>query len=888
MITLPPPRFPPWPAVVAALAALSTTPSPAQTGGLVGLVRDSATTRALEDVTVTVLRGGQAAGQTSTDATGRFAFESLEPGPYELSMTHIGYRAKQAGPFLVLAGQSVATIVHLVAQPFLIDPVIVSASRTEQKALDAPASVSVVAEEAVEERPALTVIDHIHGVPGVDIATLGLTQHEVVARGFSNVASGALLTLTDDRYASLPSLRINAFNFIPQTSEDIARIEVVRGPGAALYGPNAANGVLHVITESPLDDAGTTFSLAGGERSLLQATLRHAPSNDGTTGFKVSAQYLRGDDWPFEDPTEVSNRAVAIAQGADPDTLLIGARLRQTEKLSVDGRLDLRSGLLGDVSAAIGINGAAQSIELTPLGAAQVRGWRYSYGQLRIARGRLFGQIFLNESDGGDTYLLRTGQRIEDDSQMLVGQLQHGLTVAGRYDFTYGVDVQHTVPRTGGTITGRNEDDDTVDEIGAYLHGETTLATGVGVVAAVRLDNHNRLSDPVVSPRAAILWTPRESESIRVTYNRAFSTPTTNNLFLDLFADSIRAPTGRALPFAIRVSGVPETGYTFRRDCGGPCMRSPFTPASLGGPEAYVPVDATLLWQGIVDTLRAAGLDLSGIPAPAPGQVETRILLLDGLTGERNPLDSLTDIPPLRPAITNTLELGYRGVIGNRVRVTADLYRSRIENFVGPLKIETPNAFFDSTSLANYLARFMPAETARTLAGLAQQLPVGTVSPVQARDPWDLLITYRNFGSVTLWGAEVDVAVLVTPELTVRGTYSWASDDLFPNLGGIADVALNAAASRGAFAASFRQRGGAWHAEVRGRTQAAYPVNSGVYVGTVDDFFALDALAGVRLRSLPDVTLTVSAQNVLDNDHQEFVGAPRIGRFVMARLRAEF
>ena len=220
--------------------------------------------------------------------------------------------------------------------------------------------------------------------------------------------------------------------------------------------------------------------------------------------------------------------------------------------------------------------------------------------------------------------------------------------------------------------------------------------------------------------------------------------------------------------------------------------------------------------------------------------------------------------------------------------MAADLYHSRIENFIGPLKIETPTAFFDRPSLENYLSNYLPADSARTLATLAQRLPVGTVSPIEARDPWDLLITYRNFGSVSLWGADVEVTVILTPELSARGTYSWVSEDLFPNLGGVADVALNAPASKGAFAVNYRRYGGGWHAEVRGRAQASFPVNSGIYVGEVSRFFVTDAVVGVRLVRVPDVSLTVSAQNVFDVSHREWVGAPRLGRLVLARMRAEF
>ena len=81
---------------------------------------------------------------------------------------------------------------------------------------------------------ARTPADHIKALPGVDLAATGLTQSYVVVRGFNNVSSGRLLSIVDNRYARIPALRINAINMIPTTDMDIERIELARGPGAAL------------------------------------------------------------------------------------------------------------------------------------------------------------------------------------------------------------------------------------------------------------------------------------------------------------------------------------------------------------------------------------------------------------------------------------------------------------------------------------------------------------------------------------------------------------------------------------------------------------------------------------------------------------------------------
>ena len=121
-----------------------------------------------------------------------------------------------------------------------------------------------------------------------------------------------LLTLTDNRIARVPSLRLNAYNFIPVTNDDIERIEVVLGPGSALYGPNSANGVMHIITRSPFNSAGTSAQVGLGERSVRQVSVRHAGAAGDRLGYKVSAQHYTGMDWEYEDPAEVRARKPPI------------------------------------------------------------------------------------------------------------------------------------------------------------------------------------------------------------------------------------------------------------------------------------------------------------------------------------------------------------------------------------------------------------------------------------------------------------------------------------------------------------------------------------------------------------------------------------------------
>ncbi|KPJ89495.1 MAG: hypothetical protein AMS18_12410 [Gemmatimonas sp. SG8_17] len=866
------------------------SPAEAQQAAISGTVVDSLSGLPVIGVRVEAARDGSVIAATVTDQLGRFAL-NVPSASYTLLFARLGYRADRRDAVSVAAGSMVTLTVRLLQQALVINPVIASASRREEKTLDAPASVSVVDTRTIAERPALTPVDQVSSVTGMVVANTGLTQAEVVTRGFNNVSSGALLVLTDNRYASVPSLRINVYNFIPLTNEDVERIEIVRGPGAALYGPNATDGVLHIITRSPFDDPGTTVSLAAGERSLLHAQFRHAGALGDRVGIKLSGQYMRGNDWSYQDPVEQSERAAEIAAGAAPDTLRVGRRDETVERLSGELRLDWRPSDGTVWTTSLGANDALGNVELTPLGAAQVDNWRYYHVQSRINHGRLFGQVFFNSSNSGSTYLLRTGDAITDRSQMWVAQIQHGSLLGPGVDLTYGIDLQRTVPRTDSTITGRNEGDDAINEVGAYLHSEVELFPNLRFVTAARVDYHNRLENPVVSPRVALVAQPGPQQTVRFTYNRAFSTPSTNNLFLDLLGGAISSPL-LPIDIPVRLVGVPSTGFSFRTNCGGGlCMRSPYTPTDLGDENTYLPLDVTLLWPVLVDTLLGRGYDISAIPAPTAAQVGTVLMMLDIGSGRFVPVSGVADIPPIGPTIDDVLELGYKAVLWDRVSLGVDVYRVWKNDFIAAERVETPNVFFEQATLTDYFANFMPADTAADLAEIIAMVPAGTVTPQEARDPWDVLVTYRNFGKVGYWGADLEIGAMITRSLSVQGSYSWASRNLFPVVNAAGDpdtIPLNAPVSKGTFSALYRDEALGFNAEVRGRWIARYPLNSGVYVGNIEAYAVVDATVGYRLPFAPAVTVTVNALNVLDNRHREFIGAPEIGRLVTGMVRAEF
>jgi outer membrane receptor for ferrienterochelin and colicins len=925
---------------------LAASPAAAQSGSIMGTVVDADTGSPLSGAEIQVM-GGDADLGTLTNQDGRFSV-SVGAGTYTVIVSSIGFRTLTQDRVKVVSGQSTTLSLRLTSNAFELNPIVVTVGRKAEKKTEAPATTTIVGTVEIEERPSMTPVDHLRAAPGVDVISQGVQSTNVVLRGFNNIFSGALYALTDNRIAGVPSLRVNLLHFLPQTDDDVERMEVVLGPGSALYGPNTANGVLHIITKSPLDYQGTTVTLGGGEQGVFKGSFRTSNKLSENFAFKLSGQYLRGDEWQFIDPVEASVRASADAdpaaftgallrrglsqQVADLALSRVGRRDFSLERFSLDARADWQVADDGRVSFSYGRT-ESSGIELTGIGAAQADGWIYQYFQTRLNLGNLFVQAYMNSSNSGDSYLLRDGVPTIDKSRLFVTQAQYGLSLADeRQEFTFGLDYIRTNPRTLGTVNGKNEDIDNVDELGVYLQSETAVTDKLDFIFAGRLDSHSFLENDVFSPRAAVVFKPTENSSFRFTYNRAFSPPSSLNLFLDINAGGAPAPLGQ-LGYGIRAQG-PNAGFTFRNSDGSLVgMRSPFTPGALGGPGQLLPVNVATLWQLGVGVLAAQGAidpataGLLGSLTPTASDIGINVL--DTNTGKVLPLAlaSIPDVPVLKEATNQTFEVGYQGVIDNKFMLSADVWYSERKDFVSPLVVRTPLLMLNALpqagpNIGEYLVPIlmgagMPqaqaVATAGALAAGMGQIPLSVVSSPEVNATGaDLMVTYVNAGTVKLWGADLGMKYFVDDRWTLAGTFSWVQDNYFADPAtaaafnmdvglenGIAPLALNAPASKGTFSVGFRDVGAGFNAEVRLRMQAEFPAQSAGFVGTecitngngglieeacVDSFALVDMTLGYKLPN-SGATLQFSATNLLDSAYRSFVGVPQIGRFMMLQVK---
>jgi outer membrane receptor for ferrienterochelin and colicins len=381
---------------------------------------------------------------------------------------------------------------------------------------------------------------------------------------------------------------------------------------------------------------------------------------------------------------------------------------------------------------------------------------------------------------------------------------------------------------------------------------------------------------------------------------------------------------------------VPRSGFTFRRDCttgpGGLCMRSPFpivgpTGAVATAPNTVVDANAAQYYRTLVggnqtafvNALIAAGVTPANAPtvfgalfgaSTTPVTTRLRVLRPPRAPGD-NPFpvelqgDQVLDLEPLKATTTDAYELGYKGILGRWGRLAVDVWYQQRKNFTTPAQNVTPNSFMDATTLAGVIAGVLTAQAgagrvpAAAVAPLTTaftttlaSVPVGTVVPDNAlADTPNIFFSYRNIAeTIKLYGSDLGLDLLLTERITLAGTYSWISDVRFPEIATGGDtLTLNSPDNTASVTARYDDEVRGFGFEVRGRYQNTFPVNSGVYVGTVPVNAFLDGSIRWKL-PVPgqDVTLAVSGTNLTNNKRITFIGTPEIGRLVMTRLQYKF
>ena len=177
---------------------------------------------------------------------------------------------------------------------------VISASRKREKITEAPASISVLSARELAVSPDVNPTRSLANLAGVHLLQQSANRVNIEIRGNMNLFSTAVFPIMD--YRNLISSGSGLFQSSGSglSNIDLERIEVVRGPGSALYGPGVTAGVVHFITKNPIDYAGTTIEIQGGELATIGVAARYARKISDKFGFKINTHYNRGNEFSLD------------------------------------------------------------------------------------------------------------------------------------------------------------------------------------------------------------------------------------------------------------------------------------------------------------------------------------------------------------------------------------------------------------------------------------------------------------------------------------------------------------------------------------------------------------------------------------------------------------
>ena len=529
-------------------------PAYGQTGSVTGTVVDPSG-GVVPGANVT-LAGPSGRRSTTTGTAGEYRFTNVSAGTYEVSVVISGFTSVNRGNVVVANGPVTVPAIAL-AVAGIGETVVVSASKVESQLVDAPATMTVMSGATLAALPAQNYGDILRSVPGVNVVQLSARDVNVTSRQATGTLATSQLTLLDGRSLYLDFYGLVLWDFVPTNPNDIKQIEVVRGPASAVWGANALTGVVNIITKSPRETAGSTnvtFNAGYFDRNVGSTVGKGAGKTFGagvTTSqvandrwsYRISAGYFNSDPYPRpvgqipvivdpRDPTGKTTIGGATYPADAAGSLGTAFQNSGTSQPKFDVRVDQE--LNGaHVTYAGGVAGTAGTI-YTGTGPFDIQsGSTMSYGKMNYSRGALKFNVFTNIVNAKAPNLLladpATGKPIQLNFKTKTFDVEIGdaRVVGGRHAFSYGGNYRRNNFDITLTPNSKNR-----NEIGAY--GQDEIVVGkLRLSLGARVDKFGNIENAVFSPRLAAIFQPSRQQSVRVSFNRAFRSPSSVNNYLD-------------------------------------------------------------------------------------------------------------------------------------------------------------------------------------------------------------------------------------------------------------------------------------------------------------------------------------------------------------------
>jgi iron complex outermembrane receptor protein len=427
----------------------------------------------------------------------------------------------------------------------LLDMEVTSASKKEQKISETAAAIFVITQDDIRRSGMTSIPELLRMVPGLEVARIDASKWAISARGFNDRFSDKLLVLIDGRslYSTAQSGVFWEVQNLPL--DDIDRIEVIRGPGATLWGAGAVNGVINIITKTSQDTQGALLTMGGGVQERGFGGFRYGGTAGQHGHYRV---YGNGfDRGPFatdaDDVLTDTDGWHVFQAGFRTDW-----QLSQRDALIVEG-----DAYQGDQHQALDLTLLAPpfsqeiATQTALIGGNVLARWTRSYSER--------SEMSLQFSYAADR---RDDPTLQTFTQWIDFEFQDRFALSKRHDIVWGLEYRATPSTFGNTFqVSFLPPSQTLSLFSGFVQDEVSLVPNrLHVIAGAKLE-HAEYTGFNAQPNGRLLWTPSKKQTLWGSVAVAERTPDRADRGLDANLASFPGPGG--VPTVLAIFGSANT-----------------------------------------------------------------------------------------------------------------------------------------------------------------------------------------------------------------------------------------------------------------------------------------------------------------------------------------
>jgi outer membrane receptor protein involved in Fe transport len=835
--------------MVGCLAVLAANSLEAQSGQVNGRVIDDQG-HGVPGVLVTI---EQADVSAITDPAGDFSVK-VAPGLYSISFA-LGDATSRVEDVEVLPHGSTRTDWSVDWTPGAGGGVATAPALRVEPRSEASAAVSIVDRAAIASQASQGQLPRLfEHAPVANLAQSALWDFSLGGRSFNDFGARRVALRLDGRDPSMLFFGGQEWSALALTLDDYVQAELVHGPMSALYA-DAPGGVASLLTSPLRGSRGGTLRLTGGEAGTTQGDLRWVFALGPDSHLKLAGSYREAEPFslsrnqtaeysqlcssPFEKnclPAE----AVPLDRSSDDEVTTGSVRW---DHFFEKGALLRLEGGASDISGPL---------MLTDIGRVQILDSRWEWGRADLSSIHYDIRYHYRNRDADKQTALSTGNNVGLDEESWKIAARTSWSLSDKVDFLAGLSHEDDRVDTLGdeNLPNRRSTFNPLDREGSLLFERVQDEADAGffqfdidptpklaLVLGARWDDSSYY-EPQWSPRASLIADVGSGDSLRVSFSQGFQRPSYGERFLQFdMAPEVNLATVEPM---CAFHGT-RCGFDFDE------------PITVGD-------------------------------APNDTTPDTRNLALG---------NEALDVQK-----TSTLELGYRGDVGGDVFFSFDVHASQHEDFI--VMLPQLGTSLGRTNPA-YVAYMVPDTIPRALEPgeegpiaeditnelqrlLGEQYDYLSMNIVDGT-PILAMASYTNLGEVDTLGADISIDWLIDGSWKLLFAYSFLDSDVSSTQPGLDDYLLpNTPEHRSDL--GFTYTASSWNGQLRYRWSDSFRWVSGPFAGDVDSFGSLDLLANVRLSDR--VSLGISVQNALDEEHNQTFGGDLLERRGMANVTIDW